>query len=187
MKRCRLFLDALDSKNASINDLNSMDEHLKHCSDCSFDRKVRQELLVSLESLQNVEYPEELHEIAISAINNASKENTKEDNFSKILYGMLRPMEILIPVACIYILICMLQINTESNNEKQYSSTHDYLNSRNLKEDKHNAEYAMEPEKVSSEEVKEFLAKLEEFERTHPESKVLDYRNQNKFKLVVDR
>lgn len=180
MKKCSIYLDFVNSDTFDENDMEAMKDviaHTLHCTDCSYDRRVREELTQNLRNYPEPDYPENLHELAVN-IDYERKPNSNEqfDYINRFFMNLLKPMEVAIPLACVVVLCCMIQINDNSSNDGvllenyqkpnvlqkiKIAEASDNINENGL-------------QKVSSEEVKEFLAKLDEFERLHPESKTLN-------------
>ena len=182
MKRCKLYLDSL--QNEDKNSISEAEIHASHCSDCSFDKKINDKMIMVMNNLAEPEYPENLHELLINASLDKKSVSCDEQNlFEKFSTLLLKPLEIAAPIACVIMLICMIQINTGENNAELENKMQQRLSFK--VEKANNSHYTDALEKVSPEEVKEFLAKLDEFNKLHPENKILN--NNLDIRLVNDR
>lgn len=184
MNRCKHYLDSIENDDEMLH--QEADEHANHCSDCSYDKKIHEEMLSVLNNLSEPEYPNNLHEIIISSAFDKHSPDGSEQNFiDKLALNLLRPLEILAPVACIFMLACMIQLNTNTSDDRFEAKVSANVASKN--------ENGIEPinkevlERVSPDEVKEFLAKLDEFQRLHPESKSDRNYNNVEIRLVTDK
>lgn len=182
MNRCKLYLDSLERDEKTVAEA---EEHAKHCSDCSFDKKFDDRIQFVLNNLAEPEYPDNLHEILVNTYKDKDSSNIEEQNFlEKLSMFLLKPIEIIAPIACVIMLICMVNLNSNSNTEE--------LEKKSAKFASANVEKTFVPinkeglEKVSPEEVKEFLAKLDEFNKQHPENKRI-HNNNLDIRLVTDR
>ena len=112
MKKCSIYLDYVNSDNYDENDKESMKDviaHSLHCTDCSYDRKIREEMLQKLADFPEPEFPSNLHEILISsAFDKEVEVDEKVDFITRFFTNLLRPMEIAIPLACIIMLCFMM-------------------------------------------------------------------------------
>lgn len=193
MKKCSIYLDFVNSDNFDENDIDAMKDviaHSLHCTDCSYDRRIREEITQNLKNYPEPDYPETLHELSINVDYDRKTNSTEQfDYINRFLINILKPMEVAIPIACVIMLCFMIQLNDNSSNDgiqiENYQSPSALQKikiaeaSDNINEDG--------LQKVSSEEVKEFLAKLDEFERLHPESKTLNKSYKPDFRLVGSR
>ena len=192
MKKCDIYLNFVNSDTFDENDRDSLKDILKHtenCVDCSYDRKIREQMLESLSCQPIPSYPENLHELTMSSLSETSQtENVIENSIGKIFMNLLKPLEIAVPAACIIMLFFMVQLN--SSNEYEISRVDNNESSpmqkiriaearENINEDG--------LQKVSSEEVEEFLVKLDEFQRLHPESLTSKSYNNRQIRLVTDK
>lgn len=182
MKRCKQYLDSLENDNQ--NSIYEAESHASHCSDCSFDKKINDKMLMVLNNLSEPEYPENLHELIMNASLDKKTDSSEEQSlYEKLSTLLLKPLEIVAPIACLVMLICMIQINTSENSE--------ILEGQIQPKTSFKVEKASVPqnaealEKVSPEEVKEFLAKLDEFKKLHPDNSILN--NNLDIRLVNDR
>lgn len=192
MKKCNIYLDYVNSENFDENDsvaFNDVLIHSEHCTDCSFDRKIREKMLKSLSSYSEPDYPENLHEITMSNnFDNRARIYDEPNLISKLFIDFLKPLEIGFSFACIIMLFFFIQLN--SNTDENINSNRDYsevssLNKIKIAEANDNINDDG-LQKVSSEEVKEFLTKLEEFQKLHPESKT-KFSNRANIRLVNDK
>ena len=179
MKKCSIYLDFVNSDTFDENNMEAMKDviaHTLHCTDCSYDRRVREKITNNLINYPEPDYPENLHEFAVNIDFNKNNSNEKLDYINKLFLGLLKPIEVAIPLACIVILCFMIQINDNSSNDS--IQIENYQTPRALQKIKiaEASDNINEDglQKVSSEEVKEFLAKLDEFEKLHPESKTFN-------------
>ncbi len=192
MKKCSMYLDFVNSDNYDENDKEAMKDiiaHSLHCTDCSYDRRIREQMLLELSSYPEPEYPENLHEISLSsAFDKDSVIEEKVDYIGRFFNGLLRPMEFAIPLACVVMLCFMIDLNKGQEpsgfNTDQYAS--ESMNKIKVAESNENINDSG-LQKVSSEEVKEFLAKLDEFQKLHPESKSMKGHFMPDVRLVVDK
>lgn len=190
MKKCNIYLDYVNSDSFDENDSKSFKDiliHTEHCTDCSFDRKMREKLLYTLSCQANPEYPENLHEITMNNISEGNNESsTSEPNIiSKLMLSLLKPLEIAVPAASVLMLFFMIQLNSSNEMELSQIETDktNALKKIRIAEANENINDEGMP-KVSSEEVKEFLDKLDEFQRLHPEDKFTIKRIQPDVRLV---
>ena len=190
MKKCNIYLDYVNSDSFDENDSKSFNDiliHTEHCTDCSFDRKMREKLLYTLSCQANPEYPENLHEITMNNISEGNNESsTSEPNIiSKLMLSLLKPLEIAVPAASVLMLFFMIQLNSSNEMELSQIETDNTnaLKKIRIAEANENINDEGMP-KVSSEEVKEFLDKLDEFQRLHPEDKFTIKRMQPDVRLV---
>ena len=190
MKKCNIYLDYVNSDSFDENDSKSFNDiliHTEHCTDCSFDRKMREKLLYTLSCQANPDYPENLHEITMNNINEGNNESsTSEPNIiSKLMLSLLKPLEIAVPAASVLMLFFMIQLNSSNEMELSQIETDksNSLKKIRIAEANENINDEGMP-KVSSEEVKEFLDKLDEFQRLHPEDKFTIKRMQPDVRLV---
>ena len=190
MKKCNIYLDYVNSDSFDENDSKSFNDiliHTEHCTDCSFDRKMREKLLYTLSCQANPEYPENLHEITMNNISEGNNESsTSEPNIiSKLMLSLLKPLEIAVPAASVLMLFFMIQLNSSNEMELSQIETDNTnaLKKIRIAEANENINDEGMP-KVSSEEVKEFLDKLDEFQRLHPEDKFTIKRMQPDVILV---
>ncbi len=182
MKRCKLYLDSL--QNDDKNSITEAEIHASHCSDCSFDKKINDKMIMVMNNLAEPEYPENLHDLLMNAsLDNKSVSYDEQNLLEKISILLLKPLEIAAPIACVIMLICMIQINTGENSGDLEGKTQQRVSFKVEKVNNSNNTDALE--KVSPEEVKEFLAKLDEFNKSHPENKILN--NNLDIRLVNDR
>ncbi len=193
MKKCSVYLDYVNSDTFDENNTKEMLDilaHTEHCTDCSFDRRVREKLLAELAEYPQPDYPENLHEIALSGdFDNKAESNDKPDYISYFFMNLLKPMEFAIPMASVLILVFMIQINSAPANNNEI--TNNNLSNSSVKKLKiaEASENINENglQKVSSDEVKEFLAKLDEFQRLHPESSSIPNTYSPNVRLVGSR
>jgi hypothetical protein len=190
MKKCNIYLDYVNSESFDENDSKSFNDiliHTEHCTDCSFDRKMREKLLYTLSCQANPDYPDNLHEITMNNISEGNNESsTSEPNIiSKLMLSLLKPLEIAVPAASVLMLFFMIQLNSSNEMELSQIETDktNALKKIRVAEANENINDEGMP-KVSSEEVKEFLDKLDEFQRLHPDDKFTIKRIQPDVRLV---
>lgn len=175
MKKCNRYLDALD-QNAQENSSLWQDVlmHAARCSDCSLDMQVRTEMLEKLSETPEPPYPASLHQDILDAVrdsNNGASDENESWFLGRLFDRFLQPVEILVPAACILMFVFLIQLNHDSVSENRSrnifggQSRNHAVKMAALPEDSD-----QELEKVSGEEVREFLARLEEFRRAHPDS-----------------
>ncbi|MBR4328676.1 MAG: hypothetical protein IKP71_02390 [Candidatus Riflebacteria bacterium] len=192
MKKCDVYIKFVNSDSFDDNYTVSFSDILKHtesCADCSYDRKIREHLLETLSNQPTPIFPENLHELAMSSMDASEKdESDLEKSFGTIFINLLKPLEIAVPAACIVMLFFMIQLN--SSNEYEIAQIEQPQSSSMQKIRIAEAKENLNEEglqKISSEEVEDFLVKLDEFQRLHPESVAPNrYKNRN-IRLVTDR
>ena len=171
MNKCSRYLDALD-KNAAEDSSLWQDTllHATRCPDCSADMQLRSELLEKLSETTPPDYPGNLHESIMAAVSRSEDSNSDNDEQSiidKLFERLLRPLEIIVPASCIAMFIVLMQINYSPEGEEQK-----FKPAKNTQSIRVAELPPLEPgtlEHVSGEEVREFLVKLEEFRRSHPD------------------
>jgi len=173
MKKCNRYLDALD-QNLAEDSARWQDVlmHASRCPDCSSDIKFHTEMLEKLAETPPPAYPAGLHENIMQAIDgdhNVS-ESSDEGLLAWLLDRFLQPLELAVPAACLLMFVFLVQINHEP--EKGSAAVQAYA-ARSKNQAVRVAELPpADPdslEHVSGAEVKEFLARLEEFNRAHPQ------------------
>lgn len=192
MKKCDVYIKFVNSDSFDENDKDSFNDILKHsesCADCSYDRKFREQLLENLSSQSEPQYPENLHEITMSSLESSDKaESDIESRFGTIFMNLLKPLEIAVPAACTIMLFFMIQLNSSNDYEiaQVEQSQSSPMQKIRIAEAKDNVkEEGLQ--KITSEEVEDFLVKLDEFQRLHPESITSKRYNNRNIKLVTDR
>ena len=193
MKKCTIYLDFVNSDTFDENDSKAMKDiiaHSLHCTDCSYDRRVREDMLSTLAEFPEPNYPSNLHEFSMNqAFDKRADLDDKPDWVARFFMNLLKPMEVAIPLASVAILCFMIQLNSSSSANLAQSDN----NEPNTAIKKFKIAEASENynenglQKVSSEEVKEFLAKLDEFQRLHPESKTIPNSYRHDVRLVGSR
>ena len=192
MKKCDVYIKFVNSDSFDENDKDSFNDILKHtesCADCSYDRKFREQLLENLSSQSEPQYPENLHEITMSSLESSEKvESDFESSIGTIFMNLLKPLEIAVPAACTIMLFFMIQLNSSNDFEiaQVEQSQSSPMQKIRIAEAKDNVkEEGLQ--KITSEEVEDFLVKLDEFQRLHPESITSKRYNNRNIKLVTDR
>ena len=192
MKKCDVYINFVNSDSHDENDESSYYDILKHsenCADCSFDRKIREQLLESLANQPAPAYPENLHELTMSSIETSEKVESEFENYLGTLFmNILKPLEIAVPAACIIMLYFMVQLNSSNEYENTQIAQNQSSSMQKIRiaEAKDNVkEEGLQ--KISTEEVEDFLVKLDEFQRLHPESITSKSYNNRQIKLVTDR
>ncbi len=192
MKKCNRYLDALDQNAQEDSSLwQDVLMHAARCADCSFDMQVRTEMLEKLSELPEPVYPSTLHEEITNAVKESGVgeiEETDSGFLARLFDRFLQPVEILVPAACILMFVFLIQLNHEAVYEGQSRILSGGQNrSSVVKMASLPAVGDQELEKVSGEEVREFLDKLEEFRRAHPESHDEMQHSVPAIELVNDR
>ena len=173
MKKCNIYLNFINSDSFDENNSDFKDilKHTENCVDCSYDRKVREQILECLANQPSPSIPENLHEFNLNSLTE-KKESIIDTKLSNLFLNLLKPLEIAVPSACVLMLFFMIQIN--SSNEYELSqvkqSETNPMQKIRIAEANDNI-FSEGLQKVSAEEVEEFLVKLDEFQRMHPESK----------------
>ncbi|MDD2997858.1 MAG: hypothetical protein EOM80_00115 [Erysipelotrichia bacterium] len=174
MEKCTRYLDALD-KNAADDSSEWQDVliHAGKCPDCATAMNVRAEMLELLAGQPEPEYPDILHESIVAAVN-ASKNHRHDGSepgfFGRIFEQFLPSLEIAVSVACLLMFVVLIQLEkdhiTDVTKAKPFrvaTKTATGVIAKAPELDKESLEH------VSSEEVKEFLDRLKEFRRIHPD------------------
>ncbi len=192
MKKCDVYLKFVNSDSFDENNTNAFNDILKHtesCADCSFDKKIREQLMESLSKQPEPKFPENLHELTMASLDSSEQlESNLENSFGNLFMNLLKPLEIAVPAACVIMLFFMVQLNSSNDYEitqveRPQSSSMQKIRIAEAK-DNINEDGL---QKISSEEVEEFLVKLDEFQKLHPESIAPNRYNNRTFRLVTDR
>ncbi|MDD3146797.1 MAG: hypothetical protein PHD82_05800 [Candidatus Riflebacteria bacterium] len=174
MKKCTRYLDALDHQENENSALwQDLLLHASRCPDCALDMKVRTEMLEKLAETPEPMFPADLHQSILNTVSGPLSASTVDDEpgfLERLFEKFLQPFEILVPAACILMFVFLLQLNAESGAD----STQKHLTRAQPKARAFKVAQLPSPEQgslehVSGEEVKAFLARLEEFRREHPE------------------
>jgi len=173
MKKCNRYLDALD-QNLADDSARWQDVlmHANRCPDCSSDIKFHTEMLEKLAETPPPAHPATLHASIMQAIGNSgiNSESSDEGPLAWLLDRFLQPIELAVPAACLLMFIFLVQINHEP--EKGSAAVQAYA-ARAKSQTVRVAELPpADPdslEHVSGAEVKDFLVRLEEFNRAHPQ------------------
>jgi len=173
MKKCNRYLDALD-QNLAEDSARWQDVlmHASRCPDCSSDIKFHTEMLEKLAETPPPAYPAGLHENIMQAVASDGNDSgsSGEGALAWLLDRFLQPLELAVPAACLLMFVFLVQINHEP--EKGSAAVQAYA-ARAKSQTVRVAELPpADPdalEHVSGAEVKEFLARLEEFNRSHPQ------------------
>ena len=188
MKKCNIYLDFVNSDSFDEKDCISYKDVLKHaetCADCSFDRKIREQMLSSLSNQPLPDYPENLHDFTMSSLTDEGTPIFDNSRIGSLFMNLLKPLEIAVPAACIVMLFFMIQLNSNNDFEKVQPENNSLQKIRIAEARDNINEEGLQ--KVSSEEVEEFLAKLDEFQKLHPESKTMHKIYKPEVRLVGDR
>ena len=163
MKRCDYFKKLVE--NGLYDTVFECDEHIERCSDCSFDKRSYVNSISLMKSLPEPKYPAELHDLCLDAVNeNKLGTSNVYSRVKEFFYRLLFPLELAVPACCIIMLIVFIQINNTNDDIMGEKNS-----SRRLS--KIRREDSVKSDEVSAEEVKDFLARLEEFNKKHPVSK----------------
>lgn len=189
MKRCTKYIDFVNSDSFDSEmpskEYSDILLHSESCADCSFDRKNRETIISSLNHSSEVQIPNQLHENIIYYVNQngiSSENEEKEGMISNVFNSLLRPLEILVPLACVFMFVCMFQINNENNIE--VAKVDKNVNNQNIQNQNTNLK---EIQKVTPGEVEEFLVKLDEFNKQHNNGLVDINTNNKNYRLVGDK
>ncbi len=190
MKKCNRYLDALD-QNLAEDSARWQDVlmHAGRCPDCSSDIKFHTGMLERLAETPPPAYPAGLHENIMQAVgSNASAPEAADEGILAWLFDrFLQPLELAVPAACLLMFVFLVQLNHEP--EKGSAAMQAYV-SRAKSQSLRVAELPpADPdslEHVSGAEVKEFLARLEEFNRDHPQEPGSDKALLPSIELVND-
>lgn len=172
MKKCSRYVDFLE-KNGALGSADWQDilVHAKKCPDCSLDMKIRSETMLICQSLKESEQPAHLHQYIMQGIDLASKENDTSTFavplFERAFSMLLRPLEFSLSLATILVIGFLLTLDyTDSASKQSVSITAKQAVHQSNKTEEANP-YKLE--KVSEEEVEEFLVKLDQFKKDYPE------------------
>ncbi|HNX77379.1 MAG TPA: hypothetical protein PLM07_02745 [Candidatus Rifleibacterium sp.] len=171
MKKCCRYLDALDQNAQEDSSLwQDILMHASRCPDCSLDMQFRGAMLEKLAELPEPAYPRSLNQLIIEALpDNAANPKDEEDSgvFSSWFDRILLPVEVMVSAACLLMFVFLMHTAFTSHSPgDQLLHRH---RSVNLKVSALPAIENNDLEKVSGAEVKDFLARLEEFKRLHPD------------------
>lgn len=190
MKKCNRYLDALD-QNLAEDSARWQDVlmHASRCPDCSSDIKFHTEMLEKLAETPPPSYPDSLHANIMQAVgsNTSDSEISDEGPLAWLLDRFLQPIELAVPAACLLMFVFLVQINHEP--EKGSAAVQSYA----ARPRSHNVRVAELPpadpdslEHVSGAEVKDFLARLEQFNRAHPHEPASENAMMPSIELVND-
>lgn len=176
MKKCNRYLEAIENNSDQDKSLwQDILMHASRCPDCGADMKLRSEMLEIIAELPEPEYPDNLHEaimkeISAPALKNTEDQSSRWQNF--FLEGILRPFELVLPVACLIMFVFLIQLESQNDSSAHLSFKPAATQASAKKEaDAMKAKIDNDQlEKVSEEEVDLFLQQLAEFRKNHPES-----------------
>lgn len=177
MKICTRFLDYIENNDVLYNSPEWADllAHAQKCPDCSFAMRQRAQMLEILNGMHELSFPSDLHLRIMAEVDSDSINATQTMSWiDSLLEKFLRPIEIGFSFACI--LMVALMLNLENEGLEQINPT---SSSRPIQIVQHTSEpnpkIDLAPnqiEPVSQQEVKEFLARLERFNRLHQCSEI---------------
>lgn len=192
MNKCSRYLEALDNNAADDSSLwQDVLMHAGRCPDCSSDMQLRTQLIEKLSEIEQPDYPCNLHERIMTAVDRSDSSSAPADDNDQgivdILFEkFLQPLEIIVPAACIAMFIVLMQINYAPETENLKFKPTGKTQAVRIAELP-----PLEPgslEHVSGEEVRDFLVRLEEFRKTHPDdTTVTTSRYLPAVELVNDR
>lgn len=173
MKKCSRYLDALDQNAAEDSALwQDLLVHAGKCPDCSTDMQFRALMLEKLAESGEPHYPSDLHQSLIAAVEDgaAGDGNEEQGLLERLFDKLLSPLEATVSLACVLMFVFLIQLNHESGSPSAAARPLQLAARRpGISAVDKPAPDTDSLEHVSSAEVKDFLAKLEEFRRAHPQ------------------
>ncbi len=169
MKACTRYLDYVEQEDYSSDSPEWQDllAHAGRCPECSFAMKQRAEMLEALGEMKHVSYPRELHQSIMAEINASPQEESQGlERFENFLQSVLRPAQIGLSLACVMMISLMMTSDNESIRMKPAEKSPTLqLAAADIEKPAVVDKNQLQP--VTKEEVKEFLARLDEFNRRH--------------------
>jgi hypothetical protein len=193
MKTCKKYLDFLESHEAKDDSAAWQDiqAHAARCPDCSSAMKLRGEMFETLRELNDISYPDNLHQHIINEIySSPAKSPEKPGIIELFVEKMLRPLELGFTVACVIMIVTLFSIENppeplqKAKLDKKISSRSEVVAAKQLS----NIPADKKLEEVTEEEIQQFLTRLEKFQKSQPPkpSKPADAYYMPELRLVND-
>ncbi|MDN5279553.1 MAG: hypothetical protein PWR01_3518 [Clostridiales bacterium] len=172
MKVCSRYLDFVEREDFSCDSQEWQDvlAHAAKCSDCSLAIKTRSEMLEALNEAEEPAYPADLHQRIMTEVTEGNSEAFSISAwFDTLIEPLLRPLELGFTLACILMIFFLVTSEKDHEHFKTPATARPYTLAQNKEapEEQARVKVAQEAglEEVSQQEVKEFLARLEKFNR----------------------
>lgn len=172
MKICTRYLDYVENNDVVCDAPEWTDilAHAQKCPDCSSAMRQRGEMLEMLDDMGEVAYPVDMHQRIMAEVESVSAADIETTPwYDRLLEKILRPIEIGFSFACILMIALMLNSENESFVTPASDGSKPVMIARQDVDIQPEAG-TDEIEPVSQQEVKEFLARLERFNRLHQDS-----------------
>ncbi len=173
MKICTRYLDYVENNDVLCDSPEWSDilAHAQKCPDCGSAMRQRAQMLEMLDEMHEVSFPGDLHQRVMAEVNSGSIDAGETMPwYDLLLEKFLRPIEIGFSFACILMVALMLNSENEGLERANPTASRPIQIARQTAEPESGLETGLEPgqiEPVSQQEVKEFLARLERFNRLH--------------------
>jgi hypothetical protein len=174
--------NGLENDSKEWNDIFS---HALRCPDCSIDLQNRKNLMETMADMPEISIPTSLHRYIMDNLDAGEPEEISF--FDTLFERFAKPLQISISFACIFMLFSLLQLPdkiapipiSKVEMAMKNPTSPQVVNEMSTEE---------KLEDVSQEEIKNFLAKLEKFRKSHPESeKKLPIPAAPELRLVIDK
>ena len=171
MKICTRYLDFIEKHDCACDSPAWSDilAHAGNCPDCASAMKMRAEMLEQLEQMHRVSLPPDLHQRIMNEID--SQDSVRSDSepwYETLIDRILRPAEIGFSLACVMMIALMVSSEFEDRNQQpSLRSAPVQIAELNANPSGKVQSNHDELDPVSSEEVQQFLARLDRFNRRH--------------------
>ena len=171
MKKCEKLLDYLECNDVNENSKTWLDikEHAKKCPDCSVDLELRLQISKALDESSDIAYPYKLHDNIMQSIE-IGEDYSEPTPFEQFIGNLLVPLQYAFVAVSIYLFISLSSLPIKTQIAHPAFHKHGFSVAGSIA--KLQTIQPAKPEqlaKVSPEEVKDFLKKLNEYKRLHPE------------------
>ncbi|MEW6712067.1 MAG: hypothetical protein AB1403_19755 [Candidatus Riflebacteria bacterium] len=185
MKTCTRYLDYLEQKGFETDSPEWQDivAHSSRCPDCSSDMKLRGAMFEALEQMGEPKYPVDLHMRILQEVESApAAPGEAESWFDRVFDFALRPLEIGFSLACVLMIVLMFSAENEPQHLPKSAAPIVVAGAEPLE--------AVKPvedlDPVSAEEVQQFLARLDGFNRRNPQPQPAGENYMPELRLVND-
>ncbi|OGK08953.1 MAG: hypothetical protein A2W80_17585 [Candidatus Riflebacteria bacterium GWC2_50_8] len=173
MKKCCLYLDALENKSSEDAAIwQDVLMHASRCPDCSTDMKRRSEMLELMAEMPEPAYPAVLHSAIMANIEDAGRAADSETEpgwLARLFDRMLQPVELAVSLACLIMFVFLMQLDHQQQpGIRPVRSLSLAVKPLAAGNEPHQSVAKQPLATVSAAEVDQFLRQLEDFNRTHP-------------------